>query len=60
MRRFVKQCKVANYTKQIKQIVDKVNETSTTITKRRKVSTLNLADRVAIVSNISYHGIVHF
>ena len=50
MKQFVKRCKVANYTKQIKQISDKVEETSKTILQRRKTASLSLADTKAIVS----------
>ena len=50
MKQFVKKCKVANYTKQIKQISDKVEETSKTILQRRKSASFSLADTNAIVS----------
>ena len=53
MKKFVKNCKVANYTKQIKQIVDKVTETSKVITLRRKTASLNLANTKAVVRNVS-------
>ncbi|KAI0214999.1 Nucleolar complex-like protein 2 [Lamellibrachia satsuma] len=49
MKKFVKNCKVANYTKQIKQIVDKVTETSKVITLRRKTASLDLANTKAVV-----------
>ncbi len=50
LKKFVKECKVGNYTKQIKQIVEKVEENSRVITQRRKTATLNLADSKGIVS----------
>jgi hypothetical protein len=34
VRKFVKACKVANYTKQLKQIVDKVEEAAKVMTRR--------------------------
>ncbi|KAK2174171.1 hypothetical protein NP493_820g01008 [Ridgeia piscesae] len=48
MKKFTKNCKVANYTKQIKQIVDKVTETSKVITQRRKTASLDLANTKAV------------
>ena len=48
MKKFVKQCKVSNYTKQIKQILDKVQETSKVITLRRKSATITLANKSAV------------
>ena len=51
MKKFMKNCKVANYTKQIKQIVDKVTETSKVITQRRKTASLDLANTKAVVSD---------
>lgn len=50
MKQFVKRCKVSNHTKQIKQISDKVEETSRTILQRRKAANLSLSDSKAIVS----------
>lgn len=49
---FLKKCKVANFCKQIKQILDKVEETSKFITDRRKNANLTLSDSKAIVSTI--------
>jgi nucleolar complex protein 2 len=55
LKEFVKKCKVGNFTKQMKQILDKVEENSTFITSRRRSANLNLSDRKAIVSNmVSY------
>ena len=51
MKKFLKQCKVANYTKQIKQIVDKVEETCRLITQRRRTASLSLSDNKAVVSD---------
>jgi len=50
MKKFVKTCKVPSYTKQIKQIIDKVEETSTVITRRRQISSISLSDSKAVVS----------
>ncbi|XP_045162524.2 nucleolar complex protein 2 homolog isoform X2 [Mercenaria mercenaria] len=48
MKEFLKKCKVGNFTKQIKQIVDKVEENSKFITARRRTASISLADRNAI------------
>lgn len=48
LKEFLKTCKVANYTKQMKQILDKVQETSKIITQRRRTASLNLQDAKAI------------
>ncbi|XP_033724823.1 nucleolar complex protein 2 homolog [Pecten maximus] len=45
---FLKKCKIANYCKQIRQIVDKVEENSKFITNRRKSFNVNLADTKSI------------
>ena len=50
----MKSCKVANYTKQIKQIVDKVEESVKVIAERRKEASLNLADNKAIVRLLNF------
>ncbi|XP_060575135.1 nucleolar complex protein 2 homolog [Ruditapes philippinarum] len=48
LKEFVKKCKVGNFTKQMKQILDKVEENSTFITSRRRSANLNLSDRKSI------------
>nr|KAG5710091.1 hypothetical protein BaRGS_030167 [Batillaria attramentaria] len=47
---FLKKCKVANYCKQLKQIVEKAEETAKVITARRRTAAFNLADTKAVVS----------
>ncbi|XP_069119498.1 nucleolar complex protein 2 homolog [Argopecten irradians] len=44
LKEFLKKCKVANYCKQIRQILDKVEENSKFITNRRKSFNVNLSD----------------
>ncbi|XP_060066445.1 nucleolar complex protein 2 homolog isoform X2 [Ylistrum balloti] len=48
LKAFLKKCKVANYCKQIRQILDKVEENSKFITNRRKSFNVNLADTKTI------------
>ncbi|CAH1240335.1 NOC2L [Branchiostoma lanceolatum] len=48
MKDFMKTCKVANYTRQIKQILDKVQETCKFITDRRSTVNFSLTDKQAI------------
>eukprot|EP00918_Siedleckia_nematoides_P017955 GHVU01038419.1.p1 GENE.GHVU01038419.1~~GHVU01038419.1.p1 ORF type:complete len:760 (+),score=147.94 GHVU01038419.1:154-2280(+) len=50
MKAFMKLCKVANYTRQMKQILEKVEETSRTITQRRKTATLDIKDQQAVAA----------
>ncbi|KAK7501820.1 hypothetical protein BaRGS_00006906 [Batillaria attramentaria] len=45
---FLKKCKVANYCKQLKQIVEKAEETAKVITARRRTAAFNLADTKAV------------
>lgn len=45
---FLKKCKVANYCKQLKQIVEKGEETAKVVTARRKMASFNLADIRAV------------
>ncbi|KAL3861063.1 hypothetical protein ACJMK2_007149 [Sinanodonta woodiana] len=47
---FVKKCKVANYCKQMKQILEKVEENSNFITKKRKTATIALSDKTAVIA----------
>lgn len=48
MRDFVKKCKVANHCKKIKQLMDKIEETSKIITQKRNNATFGLKDADAI------------
>ncbi|TRY67512.1 hypothetical protein TCAL_05506 [Tigriopus californicus] len=48
MRDFVKKCKVANHCKKIKQLMDKIEETTKVITQRRNNATFGLKDADAI------------
>ncbi|XP_022339464.2 nucleolar complex protein 2 homolog [Crassostrea virginica] len=48
LRDFLKKCKVANYCKQIKQIVDKVDENAKFINNRRKSTSIKLSDTKAV------------
>ena len=50
LKKFLKTCKVANYCKQVKVVVDKMAECSKVITQRRKSATLALSDSKAVVS----------
>ncbi|CAG2242680.1 NOC2 [Mytilus edulis] len=54
MKEFLKKCKIANYCKQIKQIVDKVQETSKFITDRRKSVSFSISDDKAIVQELFF------
>ncbi|KAL4221400.1 Nucleolar complex protein 2 [Mactra antiquata] len=48
LKEFLKKCKVGNFTKQIKQIVEKIDENSKHITKKRRTVNINLSDTQAI------------
>ncbi|XP_062590442.1 nucleolar complex protein 2 homolog [Saccostrea cucullata] len=48
LRDFMKKCKIANYCKQIKQIVEKVDENIKFITNRRKSTNIRLSDTKAV------------
>ena len=54
---FLKKCKVGNFTKQFKQIVEKVEENCKFITNRRRTTTIALSDIKAIVSVMEIHFI---
>ncbi|XP_041377576.1 LOW QUALITY PROTEIN: nucleolar complex protein 2 homolog [Gigantopelta aegis] len=48
LKEFLKNCRIANYCKQVKQIIDKVSENSKFIVQRRKTATMNLSDNAAM------------
>nr|XP_011436218.2 nucleolar complex protein 2 homolog [Crassostrea gigas] len=50
LRDFLKKCKVANYCKQIKQIVDKVDDNTKFINNRRKSANIKLSDTKAVAA----------
>ena len=50
LKEIVKHCKVANYTKQLRQILDKAEDNSKFITERRNSLTVKLADSQAIAA----------
>ncbi|XP_067137199.1 nucleolar complex protein 2 homolog [Centruroides vittatus] len=45
---FLKTCKISNYSRKLKQLIDKIQENSTEITNRRKSVTFKLSDSDAI------------
>jgi len=53
LKEFLKKCKIANYCKQIKQILEKVQDTTKLITDRRKTASFNISDDKAIVSKVT-------
>jgi len=53
LKEFLKKCKIANYCKQIKQILEKVQDTTKFITDRRKTASFNISDDKAIVSKVT-------
>ncbi|KAK7004747.1 nucleolar complex protein 2 [Biomphalaria glabrata] len=48
MKLFLKKCKIANYCKQIKQIVDKIQEQAKFITEKRRHSNIRLDDQHSV------------
>lgn len=50
LKEIIKKCKVANYTKQLKQILDKAEDNSNFITERRNSLSVKLADSQAIAA----------
>uniref|UniRef100_A0A4W3HKC9 Uncharacterized protein n=1 Tax=Callorhinchus milii TaxID=7868 RepID=A0A4W3HKC9_CALMI len=48
LKAFLKQCKVANYCKQIRQLLEKLQENATHVTKKRQKATFGVSDKESV------------
>ncbi|XP_038677909.1 nucleolar complex protein 2 homolog isoform X2 [Scyliorhinus canicula] len=54
LKAFIKECKVANYCKQIRQLMEKLQENSTYLTNRRQAATFGVADKEAVLEELNF------